>query len=1013
MLWRVSILIWLFFTGNVYADVPPPEVWTLFDGEVRLKADGSRGPYRIADREIEAHAVQVWVGGVLQERDRDYVVLPVRAQVTFLKQINRGEDLVIRFRQVPQVGGSVYRRRVFVEETEQTMGAVASVQRRAPVMHTPEEPSKLEMGGSKSIEVTVGSGQNHRVSQALQMHIAGEVSDGVSVLAILSDRNLPLGEQGSTVGLRELDRVLFQVRGPDVAADLGDLDVRFDRTQLGRYRRQLQGAQVMVDHSVGQFLAIGAVSRGQWRTHRVVGIEGYQGPYQLPGASGFLSTIVAESERVFLNGQLLNRGEQLDYVMDYERGIIRFAPEQPIVASSRILVEYQILDEGAQSRLVGFDGAVSLGKNGWSVGSTLIRESDQVILAGIETPGLSGTHRQVAGLDATFAPRDGVKLISQVVWSDDGNQKGHAVDVDGLWTSDWQNENMLQVTGRFRQVSEGFEGFERLDVGQREGRWGWQPETRFQNEREGELGVKYTVSHISLSGLWGRRTGDMAADRRAFGIGVPFGAYEYEHLGRSVGGLTRQRAHLEGQKGLFRSGIRGTLESAEGEGVPSASVFYATDPQAFALDGIRLGEVTWDVAVGQNKWNWRSEWRVRQIRQKKTVWQDSLQAWSHTHQAKVDWHRWSVSGLYGQTVSHLGAVAITRRVTHLGRTRVNYSGRGYSHQIFYRISSSGVEKRQPIYVDVGRGLGSYVWEDVDGDGEKDAEEFVPDVDGNYEPVYPAGTGFLPAREGVLGMRIETDLGRLFNRSLGFVSGVSVDASVNAERQVISNAIGPWHLLGVEEKPDIQMAQRDGQVRLHIFRYHKRGSLRISGQVRDRVDRFFYGGGRTSLRQASLGGRLRLGREGDLDGEVTTQWHKRTGTEVFAFSIRSYSGQGRGSWRVSQDWDMRLGVLGGRDDDAQRDLRVHYISLQPEVIRKLAGRGRLRGRVDWTKMTATGDVPLFLGMANGNRVGQNWVWRLGVDYRFGRYVTALVSYDGRKRPTLPVVHLGRMEMRAVF
>jgi hypothetical protein len=93
--------------------------------------------------------------------------------------------------------------------------------------------------------------------------------------------------------------------------------------------------------------------------------------------------------------------------------------------------------------------------------------------------------------------------------------------------------------------------------------------------------------------------------------------------------------------------------------------------------------------------------------------------------------------------------------------------------------------------------------------------------------------------------------------------------------------------------------------------------------------------------------------------------------------------------------------------------VHYISLQPEVIRKLAGRGRLRGRVDWTKMTATGDVPLFLGMANGNRVGQNWVWRLGVDYRFGRYVTALVSYDGRKRPTLPVVHLGRMEMRAVF
>jgi len=1000
-------------TGNIYADVPLPDVWTLFDGEVRLKADGSRGPYRIADREIEADSIFVWVAGVLQVADQDYTVLPHRALVTFLKQIHRGDDIVIRFRQVPQVVGSVYRRRELVDEAEPMTGNVPSVQRRAPMMQVREEPSQLEIGGHKSIAVTVGSEQSHRVSQALQMHIAGEVAEGVSVLAILSDRNLPLGEQGSTVGLRELDRVLFQVRGRDVAADLGDLDVRFDRTQLGRYRRQLQGAQIRVDHSVGDFLAIGAVSRGQWRTHRVVGIEGYQGPYQLPGVSGFLSTIVVESERVYLNGQLLQRGEQLDYVMDYERGIVRFAPERPIVASSRILVEYQILDEGAESRLVGVDGAVKLGESGWSVGSTLIRESDQATLVGIEMPGVSGTHRQITGLDVTYAPKDGVQLGSEVAWYDDAHKKGHAVDVNGVWTSNRQDENTLQVTGRFRQVSLGFDGFERLDAGSREGRWGWQPETRLQDEREGELGVKYTVGRISLSGLWGRRTGDIEADRRAFGIQVPFGSYHYEHIGRSVGGLTRQRARLEGQKGLFRSGIRGTLERADGDGVASASVFYATDPHAFLLDGIRLGEVAWDVVVGQNKWNWRSELSTRQIRQKKTVWQDSLQAWSHTHQAKVDWHGWSVSGLYGQTVSDLGAVTITRRVTHLGRTRVNYSGQGYSHQIFYRISSAGVQNRQPIYVDVGRGLGSYVWEDVDGDGEKDAEEFVPDVDGNYEPVYQVGNGFLPAREGVLGVRFETDLGRVFNRSTGFVSGLSFDVSANAERHVISNAIGPWHLFGVEDAPDIQMAQRDGQVRLHIFRYHKRGSLRLSGQVRDRMDRFFYGGGRESLRNARLGGRLRLGRDGDLDGDVAMAWRKRTGTEAFAFSIRSYSGQGHGAWRVSNEWDMRLGLLGGRDDDDQRDLQVHYISLQPEVIRRLSGRGRLRGRVDWTHVTATDEVPLFLGMANGNRVGQNWVWRLGVDYRFGRYVTALVSYDGRKRPTLPVVHLGRMEMRAVF
>ena len=59
------------------------------------------------------------------------------------------------------------------------------------------------------------------------------------------------------------------------------------------------------------------------------------------------------------------------------------------------------------------------------------------------------------------------------------------------------------------------------------------------------------------------------------------------------------------------------------------------------------------------------------------------------------------------------------------------------------------------------------------------------------------------------------------------------------------------------------------------------------------------------------------------------------------------------------------------------------------------------------------MPLFLGMADGNRDGNNVGWRLGVDYRMGRYLTAMVLYDGRKRPGRSLLHLGRMEMRALF
>jgi hypothetical protein len=1001
------------FVHTVRADVPAPELLTLFDVQVQLLSDGSRGPYRISAHSIESDSIQVWVSGVSQVHHQDYTVHAKRAQVTFYKQLSRGDEITVRFRQAPQVVDRVYRRKVVIENERKVSSGSPHPQRVTALSEQRQGESKLEMGGSKSIQVTFGSQQNQRVSQALQMHISGEVADGVSVLAALSDRNFPVGQQGSTVGLRELDQVLFQVRSRSVAADVGDLNVNFDRTHFGRYRRRLKGAQVMVNRDGGRFTAVGAVAGGQWLNHRVVGTEGYQGPYRLPGLNGFLGSVVAESERVYLNGQLLKPGEQLDYIIDYERGLVTFSPERPIVASSRILVEYQTLDEGKQSRLLGVEGKVRLGESGWSVGSTVIRESEQTGLPGLEIPGVFGVHKQLTGLDATYAPRDGTWLTSEVVWSDEPGAQGHAIDVNGKWASERRGKGGLQVTGRFQKISLGFEGFERLDEGAREGRWGWQPEARLQDVREGEFGLRYTVGKVSFDGMWGQRTGERPAKRRGVSVTVPYGHYHYEHIGRPMGGVTRQRGLVAGRLGIFRSSVRLEWEHADGDGVPSASVFYAADPRGVAFEAVQVGQVAWDIEIGQRNWTLASEFSTRQIRLRQLVWQDSVRALSHTHRAKVDWQGWSVLGSYGQTLSRTGFVDLGRRVTHLGRTRIHFSHPGYTHQVFYRVSSVGVQTHQPVYIDVGRGLGSYVWEDVDGDGERDAQEFVLDVEGNFEPVYGFGSDFLPVREGVLGARVEMDIGRLLGRSQGFLAGLSWDASVNSDRQTVSNAIAPWHILHLGDDSEIEMGQQDVQVRLHIFRYHKRGSLKISGRARDRLDRFFYGGGRETLREASVGGRFRFGREGELDGGVSTQSRHRSGTEAFAFLIRSYSGRGRGWWRPSPRWDLKLGVSGGRDIDRQRDILAHYFSLQPEVVRRLAGRGRLRARVDWTQVKATKDVPIFMGLASGNRVGQNWVWRLGLDYRFGQYVTAAVSYDGRKRPAQTVFHLSRMEMRAVF
>ncbi len=992
-----GIVLLLICFVKAYAQVPVPEQFTLFDGERVFQADGSRGPFSISDRAIEAASERVWVDGVLFIRDRDYVVDAERALLTLLRDVARGVEIVVRFRQRPQVTLSVVQRRRFQPEEgggDQSIVHVFS----PPVVRERDEEQKLTVGGHKSISVTAGS--QHAVHQALQLRISGEVAEGVNLLTVLSDRNLPIGEQGGSKRLQELDRVFFRVNADQISATLGDLDVAFDETVFGRYRRQLQGARVLAHRQKGQFSAFGAVSRGRWKTRRLVTIEGFQGPYSLSGG-GLWGQIVPESERVYLNGRLLNRGDGADYTVDYERGQVAFTPEIPIGVESRVTVEYQVIDAGMRSRLMGMESSISLAE-GVSVGTTLIRESDRPAFS----PGIASVQRQLGVVYATYSPWSNARISGEVALSDRDSGSGRGVRMDGAW-----NARNFEVTGRFRQVGANFEAFERLDRGRAAGRWGWQADTVRTAQREGEVAVRWDLGKaFSVTGEYGQHWGVVRTDRKSVGVHVPVGMYRYESLGRDSGGLRRHEGQVEVSIGLVKPGFRFSLENGVGDGVGSSSLFYAAHPRVLP-QGIDKQELVWHMGIGEGRnWSWVSELKYRKFRQRETVWQDSLRGWLHTHRAQMtNWKGWIFSGSYTHGEIQIGREH--QQATHLGRVRLGHNRPGSSHQITYRVSSTRVS--QPIFVEVASGLGEYIWEDANGDGLRDVEEFVPDVDGDYVRVYDYGQ-FAPARDGALGMRVEIDFRRLIGDA-HILSAVAIDASLRAERQIATGAkhAAPWDLFGFDADAGILGARRDGLMRLYLFRYHRRGSLRLSARVRDQVNRAFYGGAAEFFVQGGALGKLRPVNRLELETEFDLGHRAREGAGAFAYRIDGANGALRCAFRSAYKWHLRLGVLGGRDWERIRAVRVRHVGVQPEVIYALPGRGRLRGRLDWTRVWATDMAPLFLGLARGNRQGQNWAWRLGMDYRFGKYVSAQVMYDGRVRPARQTIHLGRVEMRAVF
>ena len=100
------------------------------------------------------------------------------------------------------------------------------------------------------------------------------------------------------------------------------------------------------------------VSLGYDNTKKTVfkGQEANQGPYKLQGPNGELFVlIVSGSETVYVNGIPAKRGEDQDYIIDYNAGEIIFNATFPITSEMRITVDYQFSDRN-YSRFIAYGG---------------------------------------------------------------------------------------------------------------------------------------------------------------------------------------------------------------------------------------------------------------------------------------------------------------------------------------------------------------------------------------------------------------------------------------------------------------------------------------------------------------------------------------------------------------------------------------------------------------------------------------------------------------------------------
>ncbi len=230
----------------------------------------------------------------------------------------------------------------------------------------------LSKNGSISRGITFGNNQDVIVNSNLNLQVSGKLTPEIDMVMAATDNNIPFQPDGTTAQLQQFDKVFIQLSNQSTKLIVGDYQLsRPSNSYFMNFYKRAQGAYMAntyIDSTnrkpiIFRTQVAAAVSKGKFARDVIFGKENNQGPYRLVGANNEPFIIVLSgTEKIYIDGRLMQRGQENDYIIDYNTGELTFTAKQIITKDKRIVAEFQYAERNYGRSLFFTGEEVEVGK---------------------------------------------------------------------------------------------------------------------------------------------------------------------------------------------------------------------------------------------------------------------------------------------------------------------------------------------------------------------------------------------------------------------------------------------------------------------------------------------------------------------------------------------------------------------------------------------------------------------------------------------------------------------------